>query len=134
MAEITVLTPEVKDKFSLEYGVATATTLSAEDTIVDAFANKDNTLCLVFTAGGTVKILKGDMYPNKIKGDATVTLAGPGVVYITDKSRFQNRDGSVKLAKVSGSPVMFATARRAGYLDKASADAIDTANGRTLYM
>lgn len=86
--------------------------------IAKALDNKNNSLVIVIeaTAVGTVTIKAGNMFPNAMLGDLLVTPAeGVNAILLEDISRFENRDGSVKLEFAEGfAGSIYAVAKRAG--------------------
>lgn len=103
---------------SIEIANFAKTTVASGDkvTIEKALDNKNNSLVIVVepTAAGTLKILKGNNYPNAMLGDMPVTVGtGVNTILLEDISRFENRDGSVVIdATFAGS--IYAVAKRAG--------------------
>ncbi len=86
-------------------------------TIKKALDNKNNSLVIIAeptTTAGTLKILKGDNYPNAVLGDMNVAVGtGVNAILLEDISRFENRDGSIVIsATYAGS--IYAVAKRAG--------------------
>lgn len=71
--------------------------------VVNAFDNKNNTLfiCVENTddADSSVTFLAGDSYPNAMLGDLQQEIPSESVVVfqIQDPSRFENKDGSLKI-------------------------------------
>ena len=119
MAEknINVYLPVQDDSQSVEFIEVTKTAAIADDviTIEDALANKNNSLQIFVEAATdtSVIILAGNNYPNKILGDKTIPVSGLTVILLEDISRFENRDGSVKI-KCAGACNVWATAKRVG--------------------
>ena len=117
MADINVILPKKDATQSVEVATAAATTLAADMTIVDAMKNKDNSMAIVVnaTTAGVITIKAGDNYPNAILGDLPVAVdTGVNVIRLLDISRFENRDGSIKLTNNGAAGTIFVTAKRAG--------------------
>jgi hypothetical protein len=117
MADINVILPKKDATQSVEVATAAATTIEAEMTIVDAMKNKDNSMAIVVnaTGAGIITIKAGDNYPNAILGDLAVAVdTGVNVIRLLDISRFENRDGSIKLTNNGAAGTIFVTAKRAG--------------------
>lgn len=117
MADINVILPKKDVTQSIEVAEFAPATLEAENVIVDAMKNKDNSLAIVIiaTTGGTIAIKAGDNYPNAMLGDLTVAVGvGANVIRLLDVSRFENRDGSIKITNTGAAGTIFATAKRAG--------------------
>jgi uncharacterized protein with PhoU and TrkA domain len=117
MADINVILPTKDATQSVEVATAAATNLAADMTIVNAMKNKGNSMAIVInaTTAGTIKIKAGDNYPNAILGDLDVAVGtGVNVIRLLDISRFENRDGSIKLANTGAAGTIFVTAKRAG--------------------
>ncbi len=116
MAEIEVILPVQDDSHSVEYISFEATTLETENTIIDTFKNKNNSLHIVVNADsdGEITFVAGDNYPNSMLGDLTLTLtSGLNDFIIEDLSRFENRDGSIGV-NTETSGTIYAIAKRAG--------------------
>lgn len=138
MADIKVVLPveDITKSYEVANATADVVTVGGGATIKNAFGNKDNTLVLVLLdcSEGATLTIKAGVYPNATLGDSVITLtAGTNVLRLQDKSRYEQRDGSINLAS-TGTVKVLATAKRAGYLDAATANTIDEAAGRTLYM
>ena len=117
MADINVILPKKDATQSVEVATAAATTLAADMTIVDAMKNKGNSMAIVInaTGAGVITIKAGDNYPNAILGDLPVAVdTGVNVIRLLDISRFENRDGSIKLTNNGAAGTIFVTAKRAG--------------------
>lgn len=120
MAEtkIEVKLPKQDATQSIEIANFTKTSVASGDKVIieKALSNKNNSLVIIVepTAAGTLKILKGNNYPNAILGDMAVTVGtGVNAILLEDISRFENRDGSVVIdATFAGS--IYAVAKRAG--------------------
>lgn len=121
--EINVLLPVQDDTQSVETIAVTKKAVVQANGIAikDALANKNNTLQITIettaSSDSTLTIKAGDNYPNKILGDLTVALTKSAVtvVLLEDISRFENRDGSIKLDFASGfTGNIWAVAKRAG--------------------
>lgn len=114
---INVYLPVQDETQSIEYIKVekTSATAAEEITIADALVNKNNSLQIFVEASAdtTVTVLAGNNYPNKILGDKTIPVSGLTVILLEDISRFENRDGSVKI-KCAGDCSVWATAKRVG--------------------
>lgn len=117
MADINVILPKKDATQSVEVATVEATTIAAEMTIVNAMKNKDNSMAIVVnaTGAGVITIKAGDNYPNAILGDLAIAVnTGVNVIRLLDISRFENRDGSIKLTNTGATGTIFVTAKRAG--------------------
>ena len=115
MADINVILPTPDASLSVETS-AVVKTNGTEFTIANALENKNNTLQIfVEVASGTdITVKAGNAYPNAILGDCKVKAAGDcTVIILEDIARFENKDGSVKVALGAAGNV-FAVAKRAG--------------------
>lgn len=115
---IDVCLPKADATDSIEVATVTTKNITTDMQIVDALKNKNNSLSIVVVAStaGTFIIKAGDNYPNAILGDLNVACGvGTTVIRLKDISRFENRDGSVKV-KGNGTLVgtVYATAKHAG--------------------
>ena len=117
---INVQLPVQEATKSVEIAAFEKTTVVADNgiKIVDALGNKNNSLMIVVepTADGAIVIKAGDNYPNAMLGDLTVTPTANQVntIILEDISRFENRDGSIKLTNNGAAGTIFVTAKRAG--------------------
>lgn len=107
---------------SVEVANFTKTTVASGDTITikNALDNKNNSLVIVVelassaTTAGSLKIKAGNNYPNSMLGDLSVAVnTGVNTILLEDISRFENKDGSVKIAATYGGTI-YAVAKRAG--------------------
>lgn len=117
MADINVILPKADVTQSIEVATFTPADIDTEMTIVDAMKNKNNSMAIVVvaTTAGTITIKAGDNYPNAMLGDLVVAVdTGANVIRLLDISRFENRDGSIKLANNGAAGTIFVTAKRAG--------------------
>lgn len=126
--EINVILPVQAAKQSLETAeiAKQAVTQANGIKIAKALANKNNSLQIYIenktTSGGSAAdssatIKAGDNYPNKMLGDAAVTLKADKttVILLEDISRFENRDNSILVDFASGfTGNIWAVAKRAG--------------------
>lgn len=115
--EINVVLPVQDATQSIEVAAITANTITAANgtKIVDALANKNNSLVIVINGSGTATIKAGDNYPNACLGDLDVSCSGLTAILLEDISRFENRDGSVCIEYADGfSGTIYAVAKRAG--------------------
>lgn len=103
MADIEIQFGVQDDTRSVEVVGVTPTTIAANMVLKNAFGNKNNSLHILVTAttAGNLVIKAGNNYPNKVLGDLKVTCAANKVtdIILEDISRFENRDGSVKMDK-----------------------------------
>lgn len=139
--EITVKNPVMDRKQSYEIATeaaASAVAISTDMVIKDAMKNKNNSMTIfldVPTTGGTLLIKAGDNYPNACLGDATLSItAGYTVIQLEDISRFENRDGSIKLVgdgTLAGN--ILVSGKRVGVDTVAGQNARDYNEGRTLH-
>lgn len=116
MAEIQVILPKLDATQSVESATFEAVTLEAENKVIKAFENKNNSLHIVVdaTATGTITFKAGDNYPNAMLGDLVLPV-GVGVndYIIEDISRFENRDLSLDI-NATATGKIYAVAKRAG--------------------
>lgn len=116
--DINVCLPALDATESVEVGTVTTKNITTDMKIVDALKNKNNSLSITVVAGtaGNLIIKAGDNYPNAILGNLNVACGvGTTTIRLRDISRFENRDGSVKVAgngTLAGT--IYATAERAG--------------------
>lgn len=121
MADITVRLPKADATDSINVAQFAATTLGATNKVLKAFENKNNSMVLIFniTTAGTMKIKKGNNYPNAVLGDLDVTLpTGITAIQIKDAARFENRDGSIDFTITTAAGTVVAVAKREGVLPK----------------
>lgn len=104
---------------SIEVANFTKTTVASGDTITikKALDNKNNSLVIIAeptSTAGTLKIKAGNNYPNSMLGDLSVAVGvGVNTILLEDISRFENKDGSVKIAATYAGTI-YAVAKRAG--------------------
>lgn len=121
MAEVTieVKLPVQDATQSVEVVNFTKQTVASGDKIKikKALDNKNNSLVIIAeptSTAGTLKILKGDNYPNAVLGDMNVAVGvGANAILLEDISRFENRDGSVVISATYAGTI-YAVAKRAG--------------------
>ncbi|MCR5265111.1 MAG: hypothetical protein K6E29_00780 [Cyanobacteria bacterium RUI128] len=102
---INVQYPTIEDSQSVGAAKLTKSVVDVENgvTVANAFANKNNTLTIFVenTADedSTVTFKAGDTYPNSMLGDLQITVEDESVTafQIQDISRFENKDGSLKI-------------------------------------
>lgn len=122
-SSINVQLPVQDNTQSVEVANFAKTTVASGDkiTIKKALANKNNSLVIIAefsstATSGTLKILKGDNYPNAMLGDLSIVLgSGVNAILIQDASRFENRDGSIVISSTFEGTI-YAVAKRAGLL------------------
>lgn len=121
-SSINVNLPALESSQSAEIINFTKQTVTSGDTITikNALDNKNNSLIIIAelasstTSAGSLKIKAGNNYPNSMLGDLTVTVGlGANAIILEDISRFENRDGSIKIAATYGGTI-YAVAKRAG--------------------
>lgn len=121
-SSINVNLPALESSQSAEIINFTKQTVTSGDTITikNALDNKNNSLIIIAelassaTVAGSLKIKAGNNYPNSMLGDLTVTVGlGANAIILEDISRFENRDGSIKIAATYGGTI-YAVAKRAG--------------------
>lgn len=121
-SSINVNLPALESSQSAEIINFTKQTVASGDTITikNALDNKNNSLIIIAelassaTSAGSLKIKAGNNYPNSMLGDLTVTVGlGANAIILEDISRFENRDGSIKIAATYGGTI-YAVAKRAG--------------------
>ena len=115
--DIKVQLPVLDATQSVEIASFTETTITTDMQILNAMKNKNNSFVLIVNAtkAGTVTLKAGDNHPNTMLGDLTLAVAiGVNVIRLQDISRFEKRDGSVKLTTATVEGTIFATAKRAG--------------------
>lgn len=121
-SSINVNLPALESSQSAEIINFTKQTVTSGDTITikNALDNKNNSLIIIaelassVTVAGSLKIKAGNNYPNSMLGDLTVTVGlGANAIILEDISRFENRDGSIKIAATYGGTI-YAVAKRAG--------------------
>lgn len=121
-SSINVNLPALESSQSAEIINFTKQTVASGDTITikNALDNKNNSLIIIAelassaTSAGSLKIKAGNNYPNSMLGDLTVTVGlGANAILLEDISRFENRDGSIKIAATYGGTI-YAVAKRAG--------------------
>ena len=116
MAEIQVILPKLDATQSVESATFEAVTLEAENKVIKAFENKNNSLHIVVdaTGTGTITFKAGDNYPNAILGDLVLPVgAGLNDYIIEDISRFENKDLSLGI-NATATGKIYAVAKRAG--------------------
>lgn len=137
---VTVKKPVMDNKQSYEIvteASASAVAISTDLSIANAMSCKNNsmTIFLDVSTGGTITIKAGNQYPNAVLGDAPITLvAGYTVIQLEDISRFENRDGSIKLVgdgTIAGN--ILVSGKRVGVDTVANQNSRDYAAGRTLH-
>lgn len=120
MAELHVNLPSPEQTKSVELHLNLEQAfMDGETVIYDAFKNKNNSLHILVGSNGEGRIgfKAGDNYPNAMLGDLWLPCpAGLNDYIIEDISRFENRDGSIRIAnspEINGSMIT-AVAKRAG--------------------
>lgn len=133
MAETKIIVnlPKADDSVSVEYCGVEPQAIGDDTVVVQrAFKNANNSLFLFFESAETATILAGNQYPNACLGDLTLELTGvKDVVLIEDISRFENRDGSIKLTATGSGATVVAVAKRTGMADAVNQDEINADKG-----
>lgn len=101
--KVSVQYPEMEDSQSVSAAKVTKTAVTAANGIelVNAFANKNNTLiiCVENTAktDSALTFIAGDAYPNAMLGDLEIDVLSESLnaFQVQDMSRFENKDGSI---------------------------------------
>lgn len=118
--DLNVALPSVDVTASYEVADVTPLTVANNDviTVKKAFENKNDTMFLILEGAGAIEILAGNKYPNKVLGNAPITIATFGVINIDDMGRFENADNTIVVKSTGFTGKIVALAKRVGLKQK----------------